>query len=89
MNNHGPPTAAVRHVGDLGNLVANSYGIATVSLSDSQISLNGENSVIGRSFVIKEMEDDLRAGGDQMGNSGYRFACGIVGIASSTGMPYQ
>jgi hypothetical protein len=24
-----------------------------------------------------------------MGNSGYRFACGIVGIASSTGMPYQ
>uniref|UniRef100_A0A914ELL5 Superoxide dismutase copper/zinc binding domain-containing protein n=1 Tax=Acrobeloides nanus TaxID=290746 RepID=A0A914ELL5_9BILA len=45
---HGSPNSSVRHVGDLGNIQAGSNGVASVNVEDSQVALNGENSVIGR-----------------------------------------
>ena len=41
-----------RHVGDLGNIVADSSGVAIINISDNQVKLNGPTSVIGRSFVV-------------------------------------
>jgi len=41
-----------RHVGDLGNVVANETGEATINIKDSKITLTGPNSVIGRSLVV-------------------------------------
>jgi len=41
-----------RHVGDLGNVVANETGEAAINLKDSKITLTGPNSVIGRSMVV-------------------------------------
>ncbi|BFZ09462.1 hypothetical protein BsWGS_12501 [Bradybaena similaris] len=82
--NHGGPSDAERHAGDLGNIVANAEGVATVHLKDAQIPLIGENSVIGRSVVVHEKEDDLGKGGNEeslkTGNAGPRQACGVIGV---------
>ena len=43
----------------MGELTA---GVVEVELSDSQIPLSGPNSVVGRAFVIHELEDDLGKG---------------------------
>ena len=50
---HGGPTDAERHAGDLGNIVAGEDGKATVNIVDAQIPLDGPNSIIGRSVVVR------------------------------------
>jgi Cu-Zn family superoxide dismutase len=81
---HGAPEDSNRHAGDLGNVVAGADGVVSVELSDSQIPLSGPNSVVGRAFVIHELEDDLGKGGHELssttGNAGGRLACGVVGL---------
>lgn len=49
---HGGPTDAVRHVGDLGNVTADASGVAKVNITDSQISLTGNHSILGRTLVV-------------------------------------
>lgn len=58
---HGAPTDSVRHAGDLGNVEATAGG-CDFTIEDSQIPLSGANSIIGRAFVIHELEDDLGKG---------------------------
>uniref|UniRef100_K4NS89 Superoxide dismutase [Cu-Zn] n=1 Tax=Musa acuminata AAA Group TaxID=214697 RepID=K4NS89_MUSAC len=81
---HGAPEDEVRHAGDLGNIVANSEGVAEATKVDSQIPLSGLNSVVGRALVVHELEDDLGKGGHELslttGNAGGRLACGVVGL---------
>jgi len=83
---HGAPTdpKGSRHAGDLGNVLAEG-GVAKVNISDSLISLSGENSIIGRTMVIHADQDDLGQGGHELskstGNAGARSACGVIGIA--------
>nr|QKY65181.1 ribosomal protein L32 [Passiflora auriculata] len=76
---HGAPEDKVRHAGDLGNIVANADGVAEATIVDSQIPLSGPNTVIGRAFVVHELEDDLGKGGHELslttGNAGGRLAC--------------
>ncbi|KAJ1952006.1 Superoxide dismutase [Cu-Zn] [Dispira parvispora] len=83
---HGAPEDAVRHVGDLGNVVVNDNGIATVSLEDSVISLTGPHSIVGRTIIVHADEDDLGKGGHKLslstGNAGDRLACGVIGITN-------
>lgn len=82
---HGGPSAAERHVGDLGNVVANDAGVATVDMTDKLISLSGEHGIIGRTLVVHADIDDLGLGGHELssttGNAGARVACGVIGIA--------
>jgi Cu-Zn family superoxide dismutase len=82
---HGAPTAQERHVGDLGNVQADQYGSVSVTLTDSQISLYGLYSVLGRGIVLHNGTDDLGLGGHNLskttGNAGARLACGVIGIA--------
>ncbi|KAL6508771.1 hypothetical protein OROHE_021330 [Orobanche hederae] len=79
---HGAPEDEVRHAGDLGNIVANADGVAEATIVDTQIPLRGPNSVVGRAFVVHELEDDLGKGGHELslttGNAGGRLACGCV-----------
>ena len=59
--------------------------LVQVDISDSMISLTGENSIIGRTVVVHADVDDLGKGGHELskttGNAGARSACGVIGIA--------
>ncbi|CAL6312190.1 unnamed protein product [Bathycoccus prasinos] len=87
---HGAPTDSVRHAGDLGNVIADAGG-CKFTIKDMQIPLSGANSIVGRAFVIHELEDDLGKGDNSeigtqgktsstTGNAGARLACGVVGL---------
>ena len=94
---HGGPGDSERHVGDLGNITADDNGVAKINIRDHLVKLSGPFTVIGRSFVIHESEDDLGKGGlseqgnvvDEKirqeslttGNAGKRIGCGVIGIA--------
>ncbi|XP_066911539.1 superoxide dismutase [Cu-Zn]-like [Clytia hemisphaerica] len=79
---HGAPTDQIRHVGDLGNIVANSNDISNINIFDRQVSLVGKFNVFGRGLVIHAGVDDLGRGGDAgslaTGNAGSRLACCII-----------
>ncbi|XP_028413410.1 superoxide dismutase [Cu-Zn]-like [Dendronephthya gigantea] len=83
--NHGGPDDTERHVGDLGNIVADASGLAKIDMKDSLVKLSGEYSVIGRSIVVHEGVDDLGKGGHEdsltTGHAGGRLGCGVIGIA--------
>ena len=80
---HGGPGVAERHVGDLGNVIADASGVAEYHGEDDLITLFGKFSVLGRSCVLHAGEDDLGQGGHELskttGNSGGRVACGVIG----------
>lgn len=84
---HGAPDADIRHVGDLGNVEADANGVAKINITDSLISLNGANSILGRTVVVHADVDDLGLGGHELskttGNAGARLGCGVIGFASA------
>lgn len=73
---HGGPETEERHVGDMGNLVADENGVAHYDRVDDLMELNGPNSIIGLSVVVHADEDDLKS--QPTGNSGKRIACGVI-----------
>ena len=75
QQHHGGPMTAEHHAGDLGNIEADSSGKAIVSWK-GKLSLSGKDSIIGKSVVVHEKEDDLTT--DPSGNSGARIACGVI-----------
>lgn len=76
---HSMPASEQRHVGDLGNVEADKDGKARLDYVDAMIALTGTNSIIGRSVVVHEKEDDLKT--QPTGAAGARVACGVIGIA--------
>ncbi len=56
---HGGPGMEERHVGDLGNVEADSKGNFTGVMKEDLVKLTGEHSIIGRSCVVHADEDDL------------------------------
>jgi Cu/Zn superoxide dismutase len=76
-NRHKP-----RHLGDLGNIKANSKGVVNETFVQSNIDIY---DIIGRSMVIHADKDDLGKGRNdeslKTGNSGKRILCGVLGIA--------
>ncbi|KAJ2794646.1 Superoxide dismutase [Cu-Zn] [Coemansia helicoidea] len=81
---HGAPTDENRHMGDLGNVTADGGGTAKFKFTDSQVTLFGIYSVIGRTVVVHAYEDDLGKGGDEQstitGHTGPGLAWGVIGI---------
>ncbi|KAG8371798.1 hypothetical protein BUALT_Bualt12G0000700 [Buddleja alternifolia] len=77
---HGCPIDEERHAGDLGNILAGSDGVAEISITDKQIPLSGQHSILGRAVVVHADPDDLGRGGHQLskttGNAGARVGCG-------------
>jgi Cu-Zn family superoxide dismutase len=75
---HGGPATTDRHEGDLGNIEADASGKAHLDWK-GKMSLSGADSIIGKSVVVHEKEDDLKT--DPSGNSGARQACGAIEAA--------
>lgn len=78
-SHHGGPTTVERHAGDFGNLEADASGKVHIELKDKNVKLSGADSVVGKSVVVHEKEDDLKT--DPSGNSGARVACGVIEAA--------
>jgi Cu-Zn family superoxide dismutase len=77
---HGGPDSSERHAGDLGNVEADRTGYARYKRLDTELSLNGPNSVIGRAIIVHEKNDDLFS--QPTGAAGPRAAQGVIGIAN-------
>ena len=77
---HGGPDDDEHHAGDFGNLVATADGLAEIEIMTTDFTFEaGPTSVFdddGTAIVIHEGVDDLVAQPD--GNSGPRYACGVV-----------
>lgn len=73
---HGAPDAVERHAGDLGNLATDPKGRAHYERIDKMITLEGENTIIGRSVVVHANADDFLS--QPTGNAGGRVACGVI-----------
>jgi Cu-Zn family superoxide dismutase len=77
---HGAPDAAEHHVGDFGNLVASADGLAETEITTTDFTLEaGPTSAFdedGTAIVVHEGMDDLTT--QPSGNSGPRYACGVV-----------
>lgn len=85
--NHGGKRSRERHVGDLGNLETDKKGNISITMYDTKITLDGKYSIIGRSVVIHDKEDDLGKGNNIesliTGNAGKRIGCGVVGFSEN------
>ena len=73
---HAGHDADKRHMGDLGNLEADSSGKARLDLTDKQMKLS---AVIGKAVIVHEKADDLKT--QPTGDAGGRVACGVIGDA--------
>ena len=78
---HGSPTADKRHIGDMGNITADSTGHASLDYVDEHLTLEGDNSILGRGIIVHAKADDLMT--QPTGNAGGRVACGVIGVAKN------
>lgn len=79
---HGDLEGVIRHAGDMGNLISEDGRNIITKMQSKNMTLFGDESIIGRTCVIHALEDDLGtkedAASKSNGNSGQRLACGIV-----------
>lgn len=80
---HGMPADAQRHTGDLGNIVVDSNGTASLDRKDEIISLKGDRSIVGRAVIVHEMADN----GADAKSAGGRLLCGVVERADLGALP--
>lgn len=75
---HGAPDAEEHHTGDMGNIVADNDGNASLELLSDDMSFEGKNSIIGRAVIVHSKADSF----DQpSGSAGARVACGVIGVS--------
>jgi Cu-Zn family superoxide dismutase len=79
---HGGPADRESQFGDWGNITADENGHASKEWIDIDLSLDGPYSVIGRSVVVHESEDDMIT--EPAGGSGAAIAAGTVGWSKPT-----
>ena len=81
---HSGPNTLRRHVGDLGNILADEDGEVDTEVVDRAglAALGGDLDITGLAIVIHEDEDDLGLGRDagsiMTGNAGGRAGCCII-----------
>lgn len=73
---HADHSATERHVGDMGNIVADAKGKASLNIELMGVSLGGPNGVVGKAVIVHEKADDLKT--QPTGNAGGRVACGVI-----------
>lgn len=75
---HGAPDADQRHVGDLGNVVADADGTVRTSGVDARLTLRGRHSILDRAVIVHAQRDDLRS--QPTGDAGGRLGCGVIRV---------
>ena len=80
---HGNPTSATHHAGDMVNIRSNAEGVAQVDTTAAGTTLHGDptTDVMGKAIVVHEGPDDYAT--QPSGNSGKRVACGVIAAPSS------
>lgn len=73
---HGGPDYLERHVGDLGNIVADEKGHAHYERVDKVIKLSGPHTIKGHAIAIHANRDDFKT--QPSGNAGGIVACGVI-----------
>ncbi len=73
---HGGPDSSEHHMGDLGNITADSSGKANMNQVFKFISLEGPNSILQHALVVHSGKDDLTT--QPAGDSKGRVACGVI-----------
>ena len=76
-SSHGGPSSKEKHSGDLGNLTADSKGVAVYE----QTIKGCLKKWIGRAVIVHAGEDDLKT--QPTGNAGPYIGCGVIGKAAS------
>jgi len=77
---HAGPDSPERHEGDLGNITADANGKAHLDITDSILTFEGENSILGKSVIVHADADDMTT--QPTGNAGGRVACGIINLVN-------
>jgi len=75
---HGAPNSTKSHMGDLGNIKADSTGHAKFKLKDKIIQLSGEYTIVDRAIIVHASLDDEKT--QPTGNAGARVACGVIEV---------
>ncbi|MGJ3242389.1 MAG: superoxide dismutase family protein [Opitutales bacterium] len=75
---HSGPENARRHIGDLGNIVADEDGVAMVDFTDPLLTFSGPYTILGRGLVVHAGEDDLSS--QPTGAAGARVAVAVIGV---------
>ena len=82
---HGAAMDGARHIGDLGNVLADEQGISdrSLELPNEYISIKDgdKHNVIGRAVVVHGGADDLDS--QPSGNAGPRVGCGVIEAVTS------
>jgi Cu-Zn family superoxide dismutase len=79
---HGNPTGAAHHTGDMANIRSNAEGVAQVDTTAAGTTLHGDpnTDLMGKAIVVHESPDDYTT--QPSGNSGKRIACGVIAAPS-------
>lgn len=73
---HGAADAADKHVGDMGNITADSKGKAKLTLELPNTTIGGAEGILGKAVIIHAKADDFKT--QPTGNAGDRVACGVI-----------
>jgi Cu-Zn family superoxide dismutase len=74
---HGYPTAAVHHVGDMGNILIAGGGTGDLTLVSKEWTVQpGPKSVVGHALVFHQQTDDGVS--QPVGDAGARPGCGVI-----------
>jgi Cu-Zn family superoxide dismutase len=74
---HGNPSSAERHAGDLPSLKVGKDGRAKIDVTVESISIGqGAGNIVGRGLIIHAQADDYKT--QPTGNAGARVACGVI-----------
>lgn len=74
---HGDANSAKRHLGDMGNIVADANGEAMIDteFGGAVLTLVGTQSILNRSIIVHAAADDFS---QPAGNAGARLGCGVI-----------
>jgi superoxide dismutase, Cu-Zn family len=78
VQDHGDPTGATHHLGDLGNFEVNAEGKGTLTISNQHWSIGSGSltDIVGKAVIVHGGTDTFTA--QPAGDAGPRVGCGVI-----------